>query len=754
MKKWIRILAVLIVAVAALGIGGVAILVAVDTGKIRDLLSEQVQKATGRALVINGDLNLAISLRPSVIANDVTFANAAWGSSRSMVSLSRLEVGLDLVPLLKGEIHFTNVLLVEPKILLQRRADGRGNWQFGPAKALAAPGGKPGAAPVIPRLGQVEIQNAKFTFKDQAKGQEFEITVKQLSLDGEDPSGQLELTLAGAFSGAAFTVAGSLGRLDLLAADPASYPIDLSIRALSTQISVQGSVGRPLSAPNFDLGLRAKGDDISATIDGLKAFLPGTGVPPVPKIGGFEFSGRSLGGPDDPRLRDIKFSLGTAEEFNITGGGSITGIARAPEINMRLAVNGSDLRPFSGLAGVDFPKGPGYMVAAALAIKPGEISVTDLVVVFGASKLKGSASLSLIGAVPAVQADLTSETFDLNDILAVLSKAEITGAPKPDTKRLFADDPLPLAPLKLVNGEVTLKAKRVVAGPAPINDLKVRIKINDGNLSLAPVSARISGGKLDANVTLHGAAPNLKARLKLKGLDLGALLKEMQLTNIVSGKLDGTVDLAGSGASVRAIMAGLDGRTEIVMTDGRIESKYVDLIAADLVRAIMPWAHHAKDTKINCLVSRFDIKNGIAKSTGLLFDTEKMTITGGGQINLRSEKLDMQIKPHAKDASLVSLSVPIDIGGTLKSPSARPSTAALVKGVAGLALTAINPLALLALTVSAGESDKNPCIAALEKARSVKPKTTLAAPADQKSGNPIEAISKGIGVALKSLFGK
>ena len=31
MKKWLRILAVLIVAVAALGIGGVAILVAVDT---------------------------------------------------------------------------------------------------------------------------------------------------------------------------------------------------------------------------------------------------------------------------------------------------------------------------------------------------------------------------------------------------------------------------------------------------------------------------------------------------------------------------------------------------------------------------------------------------------------------------------------------------------------------------------------------------------------------------------------------------
>ncbi|MBT7233908.1 MAG: AsmA family protein, partial [Rhodospirillaceae bacterium] len=175
MKKWIRIFVILIVAVIAIGVGGAAILVAVDKNEIRDLLSAEVKKATGRTLAIKGDLHLAISLSPTVIANDVTFANAAWGSSPSMVSLKRLEVGLNLIPLLKGEIDFTNIQLVAPKILLERRAEEKSS--------------KLGAAPVIPRIEKLDIQDASFIFRDQ--GQDIEVTVKRLALDGEDPSGLL-----------------------------------------------------------------------------------------------------------------------------------------------------------------------------------------------------------------------------------------------------------------------------------------------------------------------------------------------------------------------------------------------------------------------------------------------------------------------------------------------------------------------------------------------------------------------------------
>ena len=197
---------------------------------------------------------------------------------------------------------------------------------------------------------------------------------------------------------------------------------------------------------------------------------------------------------------------------------------------------------------------------------------------------------------------------------------------------------------------------------------------------------------------------------------------------------------------MRQIMAGLNGKTEIIMKDGTVATKYLDLIAADLVKTVMPGG--ADTTKINCLVNRFNIKQGIATNTAMVFDTEKMTISGGGKIDLRSEKLDLKIKPAPKDASLVSMAVPIDVGGTLKSPSALPSTTAVLKGIAGLAL---GPVGLLALTVSAGSSDKNPCLAALNK-----PKAKTAAqkaPPPQKSSNPVNSVTDAIGGGLKSLFG-
>ena len=76
----------------------------------------------------------------------------------------------------------------------------------------------------------------------------------------------------------------------------------------------------------------------------------------------------------------------------------------------------------------------------------------------------------------------------------------------------------------------------------------------------------------------------------------------------------------------------------------------------------MPGGPDTNDTKFKCLVTAFDIKKGIATNTALLFETEKIVIKGGGKINLQDETIDMQIEPKPKDASLLSLAVPIDIG--------------------------------------------------------------------------------------------
>jgi len=153
---------------------------------------------------------------------------------------------------------------------------------------------------------------------------------------------------------------------------------------------------------------------------------------------------------------------------------------------------------------------------------------------------------------------------------------------------------------------------------------------------------------------------------------------------------------------------------------------------------------------MNCFVAGFDIKKGIATNTGLLFDTTNMVVTGSGKIDLREEKLDMQIEPKPKDASLLSLSVPINIGGTFAEPSFAPSAGAVALGVASLAATAINPAALLIPLISGGSDDKNPCVAALA---GDKPKAKAGAAAGSSAPPPAKKEEGGVGGFFKKIIG-
>lgn len=127
MKTAIRIFGGIIVLVIALGAAGVAIILSTSPEEIRDFLAAQVKEATGRDLVIKGKLDLEILLVPSLVMNDVTFSNAKWASAPHMLSLKKLEAGLELMPLLQGEIQLTQIVLIEPNIQLETNAEGIGS---------------------------------------------------------------------------------------------------------------------------------------------------------------------------------------------------------------------------------------------------------------------------------------------------------------------------------------------------------------------------------------------------------------------------------------------------------------------------------------------------------------------------------------------------------------------------------------------------------------------------------------------------
>ncbi len=718
MKILMRVLAGLVVLVVAVVVAGVAIVMTIDPNEYRGKITAAVKEATGRDLVIKGDLKVGISLIPTLVATDVSFANAPWGSRPEMVSLKRLETALEVLPLLKGEIRVGKLVLIEPDILLEVASDGRANWDFNATgsvpKSAAKSDAKPasgGGAPVVPSIGSLDIEKAKFRYHDAKTKQDLALALDKMTLGGVGSGNKLKLDIAGNYNGAAFTVKGTTDPIERAVEDD-DYGLDLEANAFAADAKVKGTLIKPMSAPGLGLDFSLAGKDLTQTLAALKTIVPTLDTSSVPNLGGYQVSGKASGAAAAPTLANLSFNVGTTDAFKLTGTGKGSGNTYTID-KFNLDIKGSDLA--------------------------------------------GNVTAAIGGKVPDIKANLTSHKLDVADIESLLPQDKSTsdGASAPAAKgaqprgdgRVFPPDPLPLQGLKAVNATVAFKGDRIVVNGTPIDLVSANLVLAGGKLTLDPFSATVAEGKVGGKTTLDATNPAavLHTALTVDKLNIGKMLKDRDITDMLTGHVSTKADVQGTGNSVRALMAGLNGSTEVTMQDGTVNSKYVNLIAADLTKALIPSGK--SDTKINCLVSRFEIKQGMATSKGLLFDTDQITVSGGGTVDLRDEKLNLAINPEPKQNSLISLATPLEITGTLANPIVRPATAALIKNIAGLAIGGLTPVGLVASFAKMGSSDQNPCVAALDAKEAQQPQ--------QKSG-PMDTVTKpleNLGNSIKGLFG-
>jgi len=77
---------VLVIAMAL--VAGIVFLHLQDYSRIKGLIEQAVMDASGRRLVIHGDLTLSLSLAPELEVKDVTLENTSGGSPVALAILS------------------------------------------------------------------------------------------------------------------------------------------------------------------------------------------------------------------------------------------------------------------------------------------------------------------------------------------------------------------------------------------------------------------------------------------------------------------------------------------------------------------------------------------------------------------------------------------------------------------------------------------------------------------------------------------
>jgi len=299
---------------------------------LRGPIAKRVEAATGRTFAINGDLHVDLSWTPRITADGLILGNASWSKEATMAEIGRLDFTIDARKLWRGHIVLPEVNLTEPRVTLERNADGAANWEFKPKE-------DDDNAP--PAIGALTIDRGRIVFRDPTIKTDFATDVSTVAA-GEKDAGMLKLAGRGAVKGMQGTLDGVIGSVLALDSAENPYPIRLRAAFANTRARVNGQLYDPLRLKGEDLQFELEGTDLAQLFP-----LLGVPLPPTPP---YKLSGHLNHKGDVWTFRKFAGRVGNSD---LAGDFSVD-LGRARQlITADLVSRNLDMKDLGGFVGAD-----------------------------------------------------------------------------------------------------------------------------------------------------------------------------------------------------------------------------------------------------------------------------------------------------------------------------------------------------------------------------------------------------------------
>jgi hypothetical protein len=292
----------------------VLLIVLFDWNWFKRPLENAVQSRTGRALHIDGNLDVDLGRVTKVTAERIRFANASWSKEPVMASADRIEVDIEIWPfLLRRETRIPAIRLATPRLRLETGPDDQGNWRFGRDSD---------GDPI--RFGGIRIEKGRLQYFDARKKTDIDIRVNSAKPDKNDRATPhrvaphrvappIDVEGKGRWSGNAFTLSGR-GDSPLQLTDAAKpYRIDLRATAGPTRAHARGTLVDPFRLRDFDLRLMLSGENLYDLYPLIGVVTPAT--PP------YRFDGRLTRNADTWRYDAF---TGLVGDSDLSGSAAVT----------------------------------------------------------------------------------------------------------------------------------------------------------------------------------------------------------------------------------------------------------------------------------------------------------------------------------------------------------------------------------------------------------------------------------------------
>lgn len=677
MKKILYVLlAIVLVVVVAIGV----LVTLVDPNQFKPLITEQVKKATGRDLVIEGDIGWRFFPSVGFAIGRTEFRNPAGFDEANLVQFNEAGVSVSVLPLLSNRLEIGQVTLKDARVFIQTRKDGVSNLDgIGgdkPATDRAASDSrKTDAQPPASGEGEVVAEG------ETATGEKWVISLAGIAL--ENASVSLRDDQAGTV-----TALDSLN-MNLSQFAPGEWAdlnFDLAGQNGAMRFSAQGKTSLQLAETLDNAAL--KNTELSASMTEAGTQL------------------------ENVTVKLDAFNLGEWSEVTLSAKGQIPDLAFNADGKTRLMVSQDKtkislqaLDLTSDLEGAALPR-PTMKVAvsgdAEYDLKAALATLSGLTVKADELALNGDASFKQAD-IPVIRFALSSEEINVDNWTGGEAEAAANEeAASADTSDAAPADSAPvseqepdLSVLKQLDVDGTVTVKRFVAANAKLNNVDLAIAIKNGVFSLNKFAAQLYDGTITATARLdaNGSVPVYQISNAIKGVQVQPLLVDVAENDILAGTGNIDVEVAGKGLAESRLKKNLDGTIAINFADGAVNginiAKMIREAKAKLKGQSDTVQDEPKKTDFSALTATFMLKDGKATTNNMHLASPLLRVDGKGNTDLTEQSLAFQIDTSVVATSkgqggksvdeVADITVPLDITGTWQAPEYAINFKELVK---------------------------------------------------------------------------
>ncbi|HEY5762192.1 MAG TPA: AsmA family protein, partial [Rhodocyclaceae bacterium] len=642
MKRWIKAILVLLVGLLLLIVAViVAAVLLFDGERVKAVLEESIAEKTGRTLQIAGVPELAIWPRLGVRLGAVSLSEKL--GSAEFAGFDSANLAVAVLPLFAGELVADKVSVAGLRARLVRGEDGTLNV----ADLVGAPG-TAGAAPAAPveesakppirfDIGGIHIDGRELSWHDRVAKQkfalrDFEIVTGRL---GSGASGELRV-------GAELRMEAGASEEVLRVELASRYRMgdqELAFEALSG--TVGGRAGG-IAQLQLKLGAASVRYVFNGPIAELRDLL-------------LDFSGEVAGLTTAATVRSPSLSW--------RGAGAADGVLQIPQLVLTTqAVRGPGWKADAALAGglemnpgmllrLSGWKGDAGLTDSTLLQKPLKLATefsadldlngprgkVDLQFSLDESKSRVRTTLNALSPLDLV-ADAQLGKLDF-DAYLLPPPAEASAPPANAVGKADLDPPVDLSPLagKKVRARIEsagLKARGIV-----IDKALIEARLANGRLDLSPLQLAFYGGTLDGAASAVAAGNAVNTRVKLTGVDLNPLLRDLASTDLLAGRADVVADLAARGATVGAMKRALAGDLQLAVRNGALKGVNLGRSFRDLKAKFSQGAtsevavQSDAQTDFSELTASFKVRDGVLRGDDLAAKSPFLRLGGSGEVS-------------------------------------------------------------------------------------------------------------------------